>query len=98
MVGEEEQAVQRKAMVTSVAKPQFSAVNFWIYIEEVGLWREVCHLPGLWRELCHLAGLWREVYHLPEKQGIMLWLALPREHPSNIKELIMAKIGRTAAY
>ena len=23
----------------------------------------------------------------------MLWLALPREHPSDIKELIMAKIG-----
>ena len=38
--------------------------------------------------------LWREVCDLPEeKQGIMLWLALPREHPSDIKELIMAKIG-----
>ena len=38
--------------------------------------------------------LWKEVCELPEeKQGIVLWLALPRDHPSDIKELILAKIG-----
>ena len=38
--------------------------------------------------------LWKEVCELPEeKQGILLWLALPRDHPSDIKELILAKIG-----
>ena len=38
--------------------------------------------------------LWREVCDVPKaKQGIMLWLNLPRDHSSDIKELIMAKIG-----
>ena len=38
--------------------------------------------------------LWREVCDVPKvKQGIMLWLQLPRDHPSDIKELIMAQIG-----
>ena len=39
--------------------------------------------------------LWREVCDVPKvKQGIMLWLQLPRDHPSDIKELKMNKIGR----
>ena len=39
--------------------------------------------------------VWREVCGIPkEKQGLLLWLELPREHPSDIKELIMNKIGR----
>ena len=38
--------------------------------------------------------LWREVCDVPKaKQGIVLWLNLPRDHSSNIKELIMAEIG-----
>ena len=38
--------------------------------------------------------LWREVCDVPKaKQGIVLWLNLPRDHSSDIKELIMAEIG-----
>ena len=38
--------------------------------------------------------LWRALGEVAvEKQGIMLWLALPRDHPSDIKELILAKVG-----
>ena len=38
--------------------------------------------------------LWRALGEVAEeKQGSMLWLALPRDHPSDIKELIMAKVG-----
>ena len=39
--------------------------------------------------------MWREVAEVPkEKQGMLLWLKLPRNHPSDIKELIMTKIGK----
>ena len=39
--------------------------------------------------------LWREVCDVPKaKQGIMLWLQLPREDASDIKELIMSKVGK----
>ena len=39
--------------------------------------------------------LWREVCDVPKaKQGIMLWLQLPRDDSSDIKELIMSKIGK----
>ena len=38
--------------------------------------------------------LWHEVCDVPKaKQGIVLWLNLPRDHSSDIKELIMAEIG-----
>ena len=39
----------------------------------------------MWREVCNI---------LKAKQGIMLWLALPRGNPSDIKELIMSKVGK----
>ena len=39
--------------------------------------------------------LWREVCDVPKaKQGIMLWLQLPRDDASDIKELIMSKVGK----
>ena len=39
--------------------------------------------------------MWREVCDVPKaKQGIMLWLALPRGDASDIKELIMSKVGK----
>ena len=38
--------------------------------------------------------LWRSLGEVPEeKQGIMLWLALPRDYPSDIKELILVKVS-----
>ena len=38
--------------------------------------------------------LWRSLGEVPQdKQGTMLWLALPRDHPSDIKELILVKVG-----
>ena len=38
--------------------------------------------------------LWRVLGKVvEEKQGIMLWQSLPRDHPSNIMERIMAKVG-----
>jgi hypothetical protein len=39
--------------------------------------------------------MWREVAGVAkEKQGMLLWLELPRHHPSDIKDLIMNKIGK----
>ena len=39
--------------------------------------------------------MWREVAGVAkEKQGMLLWLELPRHHPSDIKALIMNKIGK----
>ena len=39
--------------------------------------------------------MWREVCNVPKaKQGIMLWLALPRGDASDIKELILSKVGK----
>ena len=39
--------------------------------------------------------MWREVCNIPKaKQGIILWLALPRGDASDIKELILSKVGK----
>ena len=39
--------------------------------------------------------IWTEVCNVPAtKQGLLLWLELPRNDPSNIKELIMNKVGK----
>ena len=40
---------------------------------------------NMWNRVC---GLLKK-----EEQGIVLWLELPRDDPSNIKELIMEEIG-----
>ena len=38
--------------------------------------------------------LWRTLEEVgEEQQGIVLWLSLPRNHPSDVKELIMARVG-----
>ena len=39
---------------------------------------------NLWKEECGLQ---------KEEQGIVLWMALPKDDPSDIKELILDKIG-----
>ena len=39
--------------------------------------------------------MWREVCEVPKaKQGIVLWLQLPRDDASDIKELILSKVGK----
>ena len=39
--------------------------------------------------------IWSEVCNVSKaKQGMLLWLELPRNDPSNIKELIMNKVGK----
>ena len=38
--------------------------------------------------------LWCKVCNIPKnKQGIMLWLCLPWDHHSNVKDLIMVQVG-----
>ena len=55
---------------------------------------EVPQFTGDFKTYMEGVNVWRTSGVEKGRQGLLLWLVLPRNHPSYIKELIMSKMGR----